>query len=83
MRWAAPPGRGEREPVWRWLDRAAENLNPVLLVVAIMLAILTVSCYAALEIGRLHPLKPEAGTGASQAGAAALSRAAVARLPPD
>jgi len=35
------------------LDRSAENLNPILLLVVIGLAILDLSVFAALELSRL------------------------------
>ena len=41
-------------PTLRRLDRAAEAINPFLLTVVIGLVVVNVSCYMALEIGRLH-----------------------------
>jgi hypothetical protein len=46
VRWVAP--------TLRRLDRAAEAMNPFLLTVVIGLVVVNVSCYMALEIGRLH-----------------------------
>ena len=49
------PGLARRlEPMLRRLDRTAEAMNPFLLTVVIGLAVVNVSCYMALEIGRLH-----------------------------
>ena len=42
------------EPMLRRLDRAAGAMNPFLLTVVIGLVVVNVSCYMALEIGRLH-----------------------------
>lgn len=36
------------------LERAARLMNPFLLVIALGLLVINVSCYAALEVGRLH-----------------------------
>lgn len=77
----APRGLRPRGRIIARLDRVAHATNPLLLVVAIMLAILNVGCYVALELGRLHPLRPVAPQPARSA--AVLSRAAVSRLPPD
>ena len=38
----------------RRLDRAAKRLNPLLAMIVIGLALLDISCYAALELGRLR-----------------------------
>jgi hypothetical protein len=57
MRRAMPPGNG-RWPLLERVDRLARKLNPILVVVIIVLAILDVSCYTALQIGRLHPPRP-------------------------
>jgi hypothetical protein len=44
------PPRGE---LLRRLDRAAENLNPLLLIIVVGLIILNLSVFAALELSRL------------------------------
>jgi len=36
------------------LERAARLMNPFLMVIALGLLVVNVSCYVALEIGRLH-----------------------------
>jgi hypothetical protein len=45
-------GRGPR--LWLRLERAAGQINPFLMAIAIGLLVVNISCYAALEIGRLH-----------------------------
>jgi hypothetical protein len=58
-------GRREERPkpaFARWktaIDQACAKLNPVLLAIVIGLAILDVSCYSALQIGRWHSLRQE------------------------
>lgn len=44
------PPRGE---LLRRLDRAAENLNPILLIIVVGLVILNLSIFVALELSRL------------------------------
>ncbi len=80
MRQALPPPRRRREPILDRLDRAAGSINPLLILIAIILAILDVGCGAALEISRLYPAVFRMAPAASPA--STLSRAAVARLPP-
>jgi len=80
MRWAPPPGWDERAAIVHRLDRAARNLNPLLIVVVIVLAIVNFSCYTALEIARLHP--PGPGSNPVAASPGALTRDAVSHLPP-
>jgi Co/Zn/Cd efflux system component len=41
----------------RRLERAAALMNPFLLVIAIGLLVINLSCYAALELGRMHSLR--------------------------
>ena len=58
MRWGLPPG-----DIWRWpiidrMDRVAGKINPLLVIVAALLAIIDISCYSALEIGRRRPPQP-------------------------
>jgi hypothetical protein len=51
-----------RLTVERWkvaLDRAAVRLNPVLVAVVIGLLVVNISCYMALQIGRLHLPRPD------------------------
>lgn len=49
------PTRGARRrgEIMRQLDRTAESLNPILLVIVIGLIILNLSAFAALELPRL------------------------------
>jgi hypothetical protein len=45
----------------RRLERAAGLMNPFLLVIAIGLLVINLSCYAALELGRMHSLRGGSG----------------------
>ena len=55
MRWGLPPGYVCRWPIVERMNRAAEKINPLLVIVIALLAIIDISCYSALEIGRRHP----------------------------
>jgi len=59
MRAAPPPRHRRREPILDRLGRVAGEINPFLIIVVIMLALLNISCYAAIEIGRLYPPRAE------------------------
>jgi hypothetical protein len=52
---ALPPSHGERQPgeMLRRLERAAENLNPILIIIVIGLVIMDLSVFAALELRQL------------------------------
>ena len=52
--WLSAP---RRRAIVAQLNRAARTLNPLLVVIAVGLAILDLSCYAALELGRWHALR--------------------------
>jgi hypothetical protein len=45
---------GRRTRLWLRLERAAGRINPFLMMIAIGLLVINISCYTALEIGRLH-----------------------------
>ena len=79
MRWMTSLRRRGREPILERLDRVAQQLNPLLIVIVIGLAILNISCYAALEIGRLHAQR--LGVAEHAAPAVALYQSAVTGLP--
>ena len=49
-----PPGHERREPVLRRIERAAQELNPFLLLIVIGLAILDGSVYMALRLAQMH-----------------------------
>ncbi len=80
---APPPRHRRREPILDRLDRVAGEINPFLIILVIMLALLNISCYAAIEIGRLYPPRAEPSQPPAPASGEALSRAAVSRLPPE
>ena len=42
-------------PILERLDRAAQIINPLLLVVVVLLALIDVSCFTALRIAEQHP----------------------------
>jgi multisubunit Na+/H+ antiporter MnhC subunit len=56
MRLATPPENGWLPPFLERLDRIAKELNPLLTVIVIGLAILTFSVFIALQLSRL-PLR--------------------------
>jgi hypothetical protein len=56
MRRAPPHGDRSQDPILRRLDRAAKDLNPVLALIVIGLAILDFAVFTALELPRL-PLR--------------------------
>jgi hypothetical protein len=47
--------RGRCRPIVHRLDRAAELINPLLLIVVVVLALIDVSCFTALHIAQQHP----------------------------
>jgi hypothetical protein len=54
--------RPERiEPILDRLDRAAARLNPLLILVALMLGLLDVSCWSAQHLARVQPTPREFG----------------------
>jgi hypothetical protein len=68
-----PRRNRSREPLLRRLDRAAGQINPLLMVIAIGLAILNISCLITLlDSGALkaHLRLPEQQVSAPAAGAA-------------
>ena len=79
MRRELPSLRGTLKPLADRLDRAAEAINPLLLMLAIVLAVLDAGCYMALAIGELHLSRPGMSV---ETPSAPLSRAAVSGLPP-
>jgi hypothetical protein len=50
MRYRSRRGQSVSEPLWRRIDRAAREVNPFLLVLAIGLVILYLTCLAGLLI---------------------------------
>ena len=42
-------------PIVHRLDRAAELINPLLLIVVVMLTLIDVSCFTALHVAQQHP----------------------------
>jgi hypothetical protein len=54
-------------------------MNPFLLVIAIGLLVINLSCYAALELGRMHSLR--GGSSNAMKPAPALGQTAVTGLP--
>jgi hypothetical protein len=63
--------RRSREPLFRRLDRAADEINPFLMVIAIGLAILDICCLVALlDTGSLK--LPHPGAQPAVAGPAAI-----------
>ncbi len=50
MRYRSRRGQSVSEPLWRRIDRAAREVNPFLMVLAIGLIILNLSCLAGLLI---------------------------------
>ncbi|HXP06438.1 MAG TPA: hypothetical protein VN808_20155 [Stellaceae bacterium] len=56
------PAMRESQPFLRRLERVAEELNPVLIVIVIGLALLDFSVFAALELRNL-PLRQVSGDG--------------------
>lgn len=55
MHWTRLPGEIRRRPIWGRIDRAAELLNPLLVMAAALLALINLSVYSALEIARYYP----------------------------
>jgi hypothetical protein len=54
-----PPAHPSRRPIIGRIDDAAKNLNPLLLLVAAILAIVDISGYSAQELGRRYRPQPE------------------------
>ena len=65
MRRGLPSGQMWRRPIIARIDRTAKKLNPLLVIVAVMLGLIDLSCYSALAIARWHPPRPDAGESAS------------------
>jgi hypothetical protein len=65
--------RRSREPLYRRLDRAADEINPFLMVIAIGLAVLDICCLVALldtgSLGLRHPDAQPAVAGPVAVGA--------------
>ena len=78
MRRELPSLRGTLKPLAERIDHAAEVMNPLLLMLAIVLAVLNAGCYAALVIGHLHLSRIDRVATPSEP----LNRAAVSGLPP-
>ena len=66
MRWGLPSGEVWRRPIFGRMDRTAKKINPLLVIVVVMLAIIDLSCYSALAISRRHPPRPDASQPAAQ-----------------
>jgi hypothetical protein len=49
-----PPAHPSRRPIIGRIDDAAKSLNPLLILVAAILAIVDISAYSALELGRRY-----------------------------
>jgi hypothetical protein len=49
------------EPILDRLDRAAARLNPLLILLAMMLGLLDVSCWSALHLARVQPVPQQVG----------------------
>ena len=60
MRWGLPSQPLWRRPILARMDRAAEKINPLLAVVLVMLAIIDLSCYWALEASHWQLSRPAA-----------------------
>jgi hypothetical protein len=54
-----PPAHPSRRPIIGRIDDAAKNLNPLLILIAAILAIVDISGYSALELGRRYRPQPE------------------------
>jgi hypothetical protein len=65
---------GKRQALWKRLDAAAEDLNAALLVLAIGLAVLDLTCFFALEVRNAMPPRLPAE--------AAVATPATAAIPP-
>jgi len=48
-------------PILDRLDRAAARLNPLLILLALMLTLLDVSCWSALHLAHLQPIPQASG----------------------
>jgi len=55
-----PPAHPSRRPIIGRIDDAAKSLNPLLILVAAILAIVDLSGYSALELGRRYRPQSEA-----------------------
>lgn len=64
----------KKRPLWNRLDAAAEDLNAVLLVLAIGLAVLDFTCFFAFEVSKAMPPRLPAE--------AAVATPATAAIPP-
>jgi hypothetical protein len=53
-----PPAHPSRRPIIGRIDGAAKSLNPLLILVAAILAIIDISGYSALELGRRYRSQP-------------------------
>jgi hypothetical protein len=58
MRRGPLSGRIRRRPIFGRIDQAARWINPLLVVAAVLLALIDLSCYTAIEIARRHPPRP-------------------------
>jgi hypothetical protein len=54
-----PPAHPPWRPIIGRIDDAARRLNPLLVLVAAILAIVNISGYSALELGRRYRAPPE------------------------
>ena len=79
MRRAPPHGDGWQRQILHRFERSSEDLNPILLLIVIGLAILDFSVFAALELSRL-PLRP-ARASQIERDAPPLAQSAIVRLP--
>jgi hypothetical protein len=60
MRWGLPFQPVWRRPIFARMDRAAKKINPLLVVVLVMLAIIDLGWYWALELSRWQLSRPAA-----------------------
>jgi hypothetical protein len=54
-----PPAHPSRQPIIGRIDDAAKSLNPLLILIAAILAIVDISGYSAQELGRRYRSQPE------------------------
>jgi hypothetical protein len=54
-----PPAYPPRRPIIGRIDDAAKSLNPLLILIAAVLAIVDISGYSAQELGRRYRPQPE------------------------
>jgi hypothetical protein len=55
-----PPAHPPWRPIIGRIDEAAKRLNPLLVLIAAILAIVDISGYSAVELGRRYRPQPEA-----------------------